>query len=427
MQTSTEAIYPIAFRNKDLLYLASRLKQRDSVGLVGMKRVGISNFLRFFLYHEEVKKKYLGDGEKHLLIPVDLNDLVERDVYPFWILLLKRIVDRAFTTDLSDGVKKEIRKLFTESIQLKDHFYTVDSVQKALGILVKADVLPTIFLLRFDRLNHVITPEFYGNLQRLKDASQQKLSFVFTSFRPLYELAPQVITKASLSVFAHTMYLQPGEAQDMETILVTFIKQYGLKLSAELKKWLIDWSGGHVQYLQLMAIKLRELKHIPADKNELYEVFLGSEDIALMSEELYASLSETEQKALIKIINQTGVDSELKSQAQYLWNSGILYDNNHIFSPLFGEYIRKLSHEKTNGHDFTRKEHTLLTFLESKVGELCERDEIIAAVWPDQAEAGVSDWAIDRLVSRVRAKLKKQNSQFEIVTVITRGYKLVRK
>jgi len=39
-------------------------------------------------------------------------------------------------------------------------------------------------------------------------------------------------------------------------------------------------------------------------------------------------------------------------------------------------------------------------------------------------EFGVSDWAIDRLVARVRVKLPQQNSPYEIVTVRTRGYKL---
>ena len=53
-----------------------------------------------------------------------------------------------------------------------------------------------------------------------------------------------------------------------------------------------------------------------------------------------------------------------------------------------------------------------------------EREEIIQAVWPEVEEVGVSDWAIDRLVARLRAKLKSQNAKVEIQTVKTRGYKM---
>ncbi|MBI2599147.1 helix-turn-helix domain-containing protein, partial [Candidatus Curtissbacteria bacterium] len=52
------------------------------------------------------------------------------------------------------------------------------------------------------------------------------------------------------------------------------------------------------------------------------------------------------------------------------------------------------------------------------------REEIIEHVWPEVEELGVSDWTIDRLVARLRMKLKNQKSKYQIVTVKTRGYKL---
>ena len=73
----------------------------------------------------------------------------------------------------------------------------------------------------------------------------------------------------------------------------------------------------------------------------------------------------------------------------------------------------------------SKKEHLLFTFLKSKGGVICEREEIIHAVWPEVEEFGISDWAIDRLVARLRVKLKAQKSPFEIQTIKTRGYKMV--
>src|SRR3989344_1885549 len=167
MNKLTEAHYPVTFREADARLLGEHIRHHNSVVIVGIKRVGISNFLRFFLHQEQVNQTYIKTDELILFITVDLNDLVEREIYPFWVLLLKRLVDAVDRSNVTDNVKKEARKLFTESIQLKDLFFTMDSVQKVLEQLVATGRHPVIFLIRFDRLKEVITQEFYGNLQRL--------------------------------------------------------------------------------------------------------------------------------------------------------------------------------------------------------------------------------------------------------------------
>src|SRR5438067_959251 len=112
-----EAKYPIRFRGEDAQKLGNHLKQRNSVVLVGMKRVGISNFLRFFLYHHDIVKTYIGDNKQHLFISVDLNDLIERELFAFWTLTLKRIVDAVERSSLDGKIKKELDALFLGSIQ----------------------------------------------------------------------------------------------------------------------------------------------------------------------------------------------------------------------------------------------------------------------------------------------------------------------
>src|SRR5579864_7260376 len=113
MNTSViESHYPITFRENEAKQLGLHLKHRHCVNLIGMKRVGISNFLRFFLYHKDIPGTYIGDNNNHLFIPVDLNDLVEREIYPFWTLTLKRIVDASEKSNLPQEVKNKINNLF---------------------------------------------------------------------------------------------------------------------------------------------------------------------------------------------------------------------------------------------------------------------------------------------------------------------------
>lgn len=426
-----ESSYPLTFRKEEAEELGRHLKNRHSVVLIGMKRVGISNFLRFFLYHKDIAKTYIGDGEKHLFIPVDLNDLVEREIFPFWTLTFKRIVDRIEESDTSPVVKKKIESLFLESIQSQDLFFTIDSVRKSILTLVDQGFLPVLFFLRFDRIKDAVNPGFFDNLQGLKDATHQKLSYVFTSFRSLDSLSPNVFTKASLLVFSHDMYIKPARKEDIETIYATYKTRYKLNLVPEVEQALFDIVDGYIQYLQLALISLHEHKGEIKTKGELFDFLLRDERISLQSEELWESLDESEKMILQKTSEGKEASKEEKEKAHYLWDTGFIFEKNNtraIFSSLFDHYIRqkeKIESLGNGGVEFSKKENLLFTFLKDNLNEICEREKIIEAVWPEVEALGVSDWAIDRLVARVRGKLKMQKSPYEIQTVKTRGYKLV--
>lgn len=428
MKRVIEAEYPIGFRKSEATELGTHLSHHHSVVLVGMKRVGISNFLRFFLNHAGVVDTYIHNGMKSLFVQCDLNDLIELNLSAFWTLLFTRVVDSVQNSDLPETVKRQCRKMFVQSIQLKDHFFTVDSLRKTLEILVSAGYYPTLFLIRFDRLQSVVTPEFLSNLLGLRDAVKEKLSYVFTSFRPLPDLAPDVFKKQFISIFSRDMYLAPAQKDDMRIILETLEGQYHTNFVASTQNALLDLSGGYVQYLQLGVIRLREEKKQSKTASGLFSVLSCDEQITFQSEELFESLTKAEKEAVLSIKQGNSVSDSERENAQYLWNTGIVRDEKArtiFFSQLFDEYVGTLSMKPTNGREFTKKEHLLYTFLKSHEGELCEREAIIESVWPEHQDIGVSDWAIDRLVARLRSKLKAHGRPYQIITVVTRGYKLV--
>jgi len=138
---------PLIFRYEDAKELGSHLSNHHSVVLLGIKRVGISIFLRFFTNRDDVIKNYINDSRKHLFIPVNLIDLVECEIAPFWTLTLKRIVDSVESSEISEKTKQEIRELFLESIQLQDLFFTIDSARLSVRKIIEEGFLPTLFLL----------------------------------------------------------------------------------------------------------------------------------------------------------------------------------------------------------------------------------------------------------------------------------------
>lgn len=71
------------------------------------------------------------------------------------------------------------------------------------------------------------------------------------------------------------------------------------------------------------------------------------------------------------------------------------------------------------------KEFSLLAYLYERKGEVCSKDEIGLAVWPEYQE-GVFDYQIENLMRRLRAKLEPDSGEPQLLlTVRGRGYKLV--
>lgn len=429
MENIVEATYPINFREEDTKRLGVLLKNRRSAVLTGMTRVGISNFLRFFLNHPKIKETYIKE-EHHIFIPIDLNDLTEREIFPFWVLTFKRIVDNVSTGNFPTHIKKQVESLFLDSIQSGDHFLTIDGIQKSLVILVKQGYLPTLFFIRFDRMANSATSDFFANFQGLIEATHKKLSFVFTSLRPLDMLKPEIFTKHALSIFADNLYIKPAQRKDVDIIFNAAVGKYDFTLSTKLKEELLSLVDGYNQYLQFALISLSEQITLPINSAQLLSILLMDERLTLQSEELWESLNTTEKEMLMEVVARGKINVH---GSEYLENTGMISlvgKYYQLFSPLFEFYLLEKQEEKQKENqkmELSKKEHLLMQFLEENKDEICERELIIERVWPEAESLGVSDWAVDRLVARVRQKLKTQNYPNEIVTIKTRGYKLVTK
>ncbi len=72
------------------------------------------------------------------------------------------------------------------------------------------------------------------------------------------------------------------------------------------------------------------------------------------------------------------------------------------------------------------KEFTLLTYLYQHNGEVCSKDDIGNAVWPEYQEGGVYDYQIENLVRRLRTKLEPDSANPQLLlTIRGLGYKLI--
>jgi pSer/pThr/pTyr-binding forkhead associated (FHA) protein len=75
----------------------------------------------------------------------------------------------------------------------------------------------------------------------------------------------------------------------------------------------------------------------------------------------------------------------------------------------------------------SKKEYELILFLYKNAGNICSRDEIIQAVWPESKDpSAISDATIDQLVHRLREKVELEPARpVRIVSRKAFGYMLV--
>lgn len=70
-------------------------------------------------------------------------------------------------------------------------------------------------------------------------------------------------------------------------------------------------------------------------------------------------------------------------------------------------------------------QYRLLTTLQDTDGRMVSRDEVVAAVWPDEAMDGISEQAIDAMIRRLRERLAELDPDHNyIVTVRGHGFRL---
>jgi hypothetical protein len=77
-------------------------------------------------------------------------------------------------------------------------------------------------------------------------------------------------------------------------------------------------------------------------------------------------------------------------------------------------------HGQTLTPPLTAKQFDLLLYLYQRTGEAVSKDELAAAVWPEDQSEAIYDYQVDKMVSRVRERIGKE----WIETVWGYGYRL---
>lgn len=260
------------------------------------------------------------------------------------------------------------------------------------GISVRLQAPPgrlTLLLDRFDALPPALLPGASGYLRFLRDEHKYALALVIAARRP-----PDAALELAELFFAYTLWLGPLSIGDATWSARQYTTRRGLDWGDETVHKLIEVSGGYPSFLRACCdaytagagLALEALRSHPAVRHRL--------------EEFQADQPSPE------MIRLSGLESN-----PLLPQGGLLpaaLDTGAL----------------------TAKEMRLLSYLQAHAGEVCAKDDLIRAAWPEDRVFinGIRDDSLAQLVRRLREKIEPDPAHPKaLITVPGRGYKYLRR
>lgn len=353
----------------------SQFKDLIDAGLsfvvMSMPGVGASYFLKY-LTHQDFARFF----------HVDLYDLPFLTSHEFYKLLL---------TELGGKTSRK-----TDEQMLKES----KSILKSLAGQEKEKKIVIIFN-HFDQLKKAFDWNFLSNIQSLSQVSSGNIVLIFTSIKPVSDLAPDAVTGGNINFFSRILYFKPYSEKELKKLLEV---QPEPKNPQDSLERLIELSGGHNQLFHILLASHKE--------NLLLDQF-----VRLQLKELVDYLNYSQRKQIQKISfgKKTEVDD-------YLLNIGMVKktaSSYTLFTPLLSEYIKISLPNK-----LPPQEAKLFKLLRSSIGSIVSKDEIFSILWEKNPEKA-TDWALDALVYRLRKHPYISSQGYVIESHKKLGYSLI--
>jgi hypothetical protein len=285
----------------------------------------------------------------------------------------------------ADELFRLIRRALGESTPADNDFDALDLlIEKQL---TENDGKLALLLDRFEILANPSTNSgqvIASNLRALRDAHKYKLTFVTATRRPL-----DPASELAELFFGHTIWLGPLSESDTRWNVNRYAQRVGQ-----------DWD-------QPVAAQMRELTWgYPSLLRAVSEAYAGG-----------AQLELTELRdapAVQRRVKEFWEDAPSESDVRNSALEGL---------PLLA---LAASPQEFDTAELTEKEFLLLEYLQAHPDDVCSKDDLVRAVWPEDQiyERGIRDDSLAQLVRRLRVKIEPDpSSPRYIQTVPGRGYR----
>jgi hypothetical protein len=431
--------------------LLGALTEAHCCALVGLSNTGKSVLLRALCRPAVAERYTAATGRRSAFIYVDCNHMFELTDRGLYELVLRCM--RESVPDLEPELGATLERCYQGIIEAETSFLVPLNFNDAMTAIIEEGQRDIILLLdEFDGAFRELDGRVFLNLRALKDKYPSSLAYLTATVRPMsrYRASDEASEFIEL-VAAHTYRLGPlpqteaGEA-------IRALSPAPDALTDEEVEFLLIQTGGHPGLLEAATHTLIGLKDSAADDYRqgglayAQGYLTGEPTTRSECAKLWNQLSEEEQQGLATAVSR-GV-AEVTEQVRHElegWGLIVGGQKGRIFSRLFEAFVRRqiaapraarvgiwvdadageVWVDGVHVGDLTELEYKLLELLHERIDKLTSDYQIVEAVWGEDYLGEVDNDRIQKLVSRLRAKIEPDPSQPRyLITVRGRGYKL---
>lgn len=419
----------------------------DSVLLIGPSGMGKSRFIKELTLKDKTQK--LVKNKKMFFVNVNLDDLPQLNASELYRLALKRSFDQIDERKLKIVIPNEERKIVREENNLS---LLLEKLRTTLKMLCDVGYSVTLGIDGLGRLIDTQDETFFANLKSLRDyCSVDKFTFLFCAKREPREQDLSKIGPIYKLIYPFIFFMQPLDKKDSETMVKEIANSRNLQIGKRTVNDIVKISGGYPTLIKGLVL------HFSQQPNQkilcLGEKDLSSPAVIVRLDEVYNHLDYDEQETLRELSLSSGRFNKDDKSVKTLIRKGLVSENGKVAIPLLNHYLKNVSNDSTGGtinetnkafsklglyidsgtkrvykngselHNLTKQEFRLLSFLNVNKEKICDREEIVPAVWEVDENSGISDEAVDQLVTRLRGKIEEDKSNPQhLVTIRGRGF-----
>ena len=437
-----QARYTINYRATETRQVMGWIKAGQSGCLIGLRGAGKSNFLRFLL-RQDVWRYYLErNWADFAFVLIDLLALAERSEWAVYELVLDRL------SGVNEEIAEEMTSLRWEVTSSRDLLVAQRAVERCVDALCQRPAQRIVLLFdEFDAVFRTLDPSLFRCLRAIRDAYKGQVSYLVIVANDLAHLRDD-LTKVEhfcRLVSRNVCGLGPYSEADARQMIRYLAFRRSIEMSAGDTAHLIELSGGHAGLLKATLSLLWDA-HYGSDLAKLAPAL--SDEPAMQAEcrKVWDSLPQSEQAALYALAR--GAQADVRTLPR-LKRKGLVREGQpetSLFSPLFAEFVRQQAPPSTEGTAISRSpsivriegrrvetltelEFEMLCYLYEHRGRVCTKDELIENVYRqqyDRMKGGVTDQALQTLISRLRDKIEPERGRPRyVVTVRGQGYRFV--
>jgi hypothetical protein len=469
-----QARYILTYRAAEARRVMNWINAGGSGCLIGLRGAGKSNFLHFLL-RQDVQEYYLGrDHTAFVLVLVDLLALADHTEWAVYELLLDRLLGQLRQVSVEQENIKEMVSLHRQVRRSRAPTTAQRAVERCVDILCQRPGGRVVLLFDdFDTVFCTLDPSLFRCLRAIRDAHKGQVSYVVVVAEELAELRDDLapVEHFHRLVSRNVCGLGPYGEGDARWMIRNLASQRAIELSIADTVHLIELSGGHAGLLKAILSLLWDAgrdddgsTEASAACDEFSRVEISRTPVKVLAEllpalsdepavqtecrKMWNGLSESEQAALCALA--CGVQAQADPHTLGLLECRGLTRKSQseisLFSPLFADFVlrqapppakdvivsrspRMAQIDGQRVETLTELEFEMLCYLYEHRGQVCTKDELIENVYRQQYDrmtGGVTDAALQTLISRLREKIEPDRGRPRyVVTIRGEGYKFV--